>query len=105
MAQSDAQAKWLPLMEYSIKNNISLSTLRRHIKADKIIYKMEEGRYYILDESNSSGSFIEAEQHSSPMTLDLELKLKKAEEEITELKMLIEIYEEQLIKKDPYLSP
>lgn len=86
MAQSDAQAKWLSLIEYSIKNNISLSTLRRHIKTDKVIYRMHSGKYFILDES----------EPKEP----LESQLQKARKEITELKMLVEIYEEKFNTKD-----
>ncbi|MBK9293738.1 MAG: DUF3972 domain-containing protein [Oligoflexia bacterium] len=41
---------WVSLFEYSAKYSISLSTLRRRIKAHSIAYKLENGKYYILDE-------------------------------------------------------
>lgn len=42
---------WLPLTEYALRSGMSISTLRRKIKANSIRYKMEEGRYLIrLDE-------------------------------------------------------
>jgi hypothetical protein len=42
-----AQEKWLPLTEYAIRTGISISTIRRKIKAEAIDYKMEDGRYLI----------------------------------------------------------
>lgn len=42
---------WLPLAEYSIKHNVSISTLRRRIKAEDIQYKLENGKYLIFDEA------------------------------------------------------
>lgn len=41
---------WLPLTEYSSKYQVSISTLRRRIKADEIEYQLKDGRYLILDE-------------------------------------------------------
>ena len=40
---------WLPIISYSIKKNISISTIRRHIKKGNVKYKMECGKYYIYD--------------------------------------------------------
>lgn len=49
---------WLPLMEYSNKYRVSLSTLRRRIKAGDIEYKFADGKYLLKDGplSPSSGS-------------------------------------------------
>jgi hypothetical protein len=40
---------WLPLMEYSAKYRVSLSTLRRRIKAGEIEYKFSDGKYLLKD--------------------------------------------------------
>lgn len=45
---------YLPLTEYSAKYRVSLSTLRRRIKAEDIQFMFEEGRYMILDEPMGS---------------------------------------------------
>ncbi len=42
---------WLSLTEYSLKHHVSISTLRRKIKADDIQYKLNDGKYYLFDES------------------------------------------------------
>ncbi|MGE0527807.1 MAG: hypothetical protein AB7G93_02345 [Bdellovibrionales bacterium] len=50
---------WLPLMEYSAKYRVSLSTLRRRIKAGEIEHKFSDGKYLLKDgplQMNSSGS-------------------------------------------------
>lgn len=41
--------EWLSLAEYSIKNKVSISTLRRRIKSEDIQFKLEDGKYIILD--------------------------------------------------------
>lgn len=40
---------WLPLMEYSAKYRVSLSTLRRRIKAGEIEHKFHDGKYLLKD--------------------------------------------------------
>ena len=45
---------WLPLAEYSLKNKVSISTLRRKIKASDIQYRLDDGKYLILDSETAS---------------------------------------------------
>lgn len=40
---------WLPIAEYSLKHRVSISTLRRKIKAQDVSFKFEDGKYLILD--------------------------------------------------------
>lgn len=40
---------WLSLTEYSNKHKVSISTLRRKIKSTEIEFRLDEGRYMILD--------------------------------------------------------
>lgn len=42
---------WLPLIEYSNKHQISVSTLRRRIKDNSILFKLEDGKYFIVDDA------------------------------------------------------
>ncbi|MBC7742717.1 MAG: hypothetical protein H7061_10995 [Bdellovibrionaceae bacterium] len=48
---------WLPLAEYSMKHQVSISTLRRKIKAEDIQFRFDDGKYLILDEANQSQSY------------------------------------------------
>jgi hypothetical protein len=47
-ACNESNGTWLPLIEYSVKSGISLSTIRRKIKSNSIPYRLENGRYLIL---------------------------------------------------------
>jgi hypothetical protein len=101
---------WIPLVEFSVKKGISLSTLRRYIKSNKIPWKLLEGRYLVLDD----GTFTAPRNHDPRLNLpnasedmdarvkNIEQALNAANEEIAELKTLVAFYEEkwaQLSKK------
>lgn len=45
---NESDGQWLPLIEYSVKSGVSLSTIRRKIKSNRIPYRLEKGRYLIL---------------------------------------------------------
>lgn len=45
---SEGSGIWLPLVEYSLKSGVSLSTIRRKIKTNSIPFRLEKGKYLIL---------------------------------------------------------
>ena len=98
MASSLDNENWVPLVEFSVKKGISLSTLRRYIKANNIPWKLLEGRYLVMDD----GTFTAPRDHfPDPSPRDTATHLKKMErelmaanEEIAELKTLVAFYEE-----------
>ncbi len=45
---NESDGSWLPLIEYSVKTGVSLSTIRRKIKTNSIQYRLEKGRYLIM---------------------------------------------------------
>ena len=112
MMAERTEGTWIPLMDFAIKKGVSLSTLRRHIKANKIQYRVENGRYLLRDDdapmvvahtvpvptpppvpgSASAGSLDRASDRSQVARLEAELQ--KAREEIAELKMLVALYED-----------
>lgn len=47
---------WLSLTEYSMKHKVSISTLRRKIKSTEIPYRLEDGKYVILDDSDDQNN-------------------------------------------------
>jgi hypothetical protein len=89
-------------MDYAVKNDVSLSTIRRYIKSNKIHYRMEQGKYFLLDEAPPAGIFAHGAAASASSTRlegrveALEHRLNEALEQINELKMLVAIYEEKL---------
>ncbi len=40
---------WIPLNDYSSKHRVSVSTLRRRIKAEDIKYRFQDGKYFLMD--------------------------------------------------------
>lgn len=107
--------QWIPILDYAVLKGVSTSTLRRYIKAKKIQYKVENGRYLLRADSQVSAPVRplattnwEGAPSMAPSggydlgvytkVRELEEKLARANEQIGELKMLIAIYEEQLAK-------
>ena len=89
--------EWFPLMEYAIKRGVSLSTLRRHIKSNKIRYRVEGGKYILFDDGGLPPPLVTLptpDEGMNSKVRKLESDLRKAQEEIAELKTLIALYEE-----------
>ncbi len=114
-------SEWIPLLEYAVKNSVSLSTLRRYIKTGRIQYQVQGGKYFILDfqlhETPSTSLSTRATTATSMDTArdaatataqqnerlaltsrveSLERALQLTQEEVTDLKMLLAIYEEKI---------
>jgi len=53
-----ASGTWLPLVEYSIKSGLSLSTIRRKIKSNALPFRLEKGKYFILFADASSPRIV-----------------------------------------------
>ena len=45
-------SNWLPITEYSLRRGISVSTIRRKIKSKSIKHKIENGKYFIMDDNS-----------------------------------------------------
>ena len=92
MEDSRVQGQWLSILDYAHQTGKSISTVRRYIKSEKVQCKLDDGKYYIwLDDlkfNNEKSNFSDLEK--------IELELKKKEEEICELKMLVRIYENKI---------
>ncbi len=54
---------WLPLAEYSMKHQVSISTLRRRIKSDEVKFRFDDGKYLILDLDEDPANVAFAEEH------------------------------------------
>jgi hypothetical protein len=82
---------WLSILEYASVKKISISTIRRSIKAGHVKHKEENGKYFIWTNKN-----IEKVQAASIFEFDLlKEENKKLIEELADLKTLISAYEYQ----------
>jgi hypothetical protein len=101
---------WIPLLEYAVKKGVSISTLRRYIKTERIRFKLERGRYFIHDGDSpaehiptalspvASSDGAPGDAAPGPSVAELEKmrnELKCAQKEIAELKMLVAFYEDK----------
>ncbi len=90
---------WLSINEYSDYRGISISTIRRYIKASQVKSKFENGKYYIyVNEGNLERYQTRKESENLTHLLkikELEQKNRLLMEEVNELKMLINIYEQK----------
>ena len=104
---------WLSLVEYSHLSRISISTLRRMIKRNELRYREENGRYLIYSKIKKSLSkplpigpqitkLSESIKEEREM-LELRLEVERLKQDIVhlthennELKMLVDLYENQL---------
>lgn len=81
---------WLSILDYANVRKTSISTIRRSIKAGLVKHREENGKYFIWTKEVS----IEKEELNLKISIEtLKKKNKYLEEEINDLKMLLEVYE------------
>ena len=101
------EGAWLSIIEYAQLKDISISTIRRYIKANRIKFRMEKGKYYIFaPHFNEIGNKEIPELEKEVFDLKVEnreLKRinKKIQQELDEINMLIQIYERSSLKETP----
>jgi cell shape-determining protein MreC len=91
---------WLSINDYSRYKNVSISTIRRHIKNNILKHKEENGKYFIYVPSTDKLRLRE-EEEILRVKLESELlrsQLRQLREENNELKMLVDLYERQNTK-------
>lgn len=91
--------KWLSILEYANFKNKSISTVRRYVKAGRVKYKEENGKYYIWAKKYLvDKSALDEEKEVLRLRLEndqLKLENRKLKEELSEMRMLTEILESQ----------
>lgn len=91
------EGRWLSILEFANYKGKSISTIRRYIKADRVKYKEDNGKYYIWIKEYKDPSF---QNEKDFLELRLENERLKREnriltEQAAELEMLVKIYEEE----------
>ena len=94
----ESAPRWVPIMDFAVSRGVSLSTLRRYIKTNRIPFKMEGGRYLIPEDAPLTPRHSDHSEafEFEPRLERIELELMQAQEQILELKMLLAILEEKL---------
>ena len=85
---------WLALTEYSNKHRVSISTLRRRIKAEDIRFRFEDGKYLILDEAPKKSAASE-QQHRPSLNSEV---IARSAETAKELSQPNEVEIQQLVQ-------
>lgn len=91
---------WLSINDYSRYKNVSISTIRRHIKNNILKHKEENGKYFIYVRSTEK---IKLREEEELLRARLEIELLKTQnkqlrEENSELKMLVQLYEASTLR-------
>ena len=87
---------WLTILEYATAKSTSISTIRRAIKSGHIKYREDSGKYYIWSKEIKSNSSILSSDLTQKIELEsLKKKNRDLQEEINDLKMLLNVYENQ----------
>lgn len=91
------EGKWLSVLEYASFKNKSISTVRRYIKANRVKFKEESGKYFIWTK-NYLENRSEDERNSLELKFEVE-RLKKEniylKDQLSEMQMLVTIYEQK----------
>lgn len=84
---------WLSILDYANVKKTSISTIRRSIKAGHVKYREENGKYFIWTKEIS----VQKEELSLKMENEfLKRRNRELEEEINDLKMLMQVYESNI---------
>jgi len=100
--RTSSVGQWLPIIEYSIKSGVSLSTIRRKIKANSIPFKLEKGKYLILLNqneltSNAGDKLVNSSvpsAHTNKLLLQEE-RIRQLEQELNEMALLVQTLEKK----------
>lgn len=88
----DTQKRWISIVEYAKTANLSISTVRRRIKDKKVVFKKQNGKFYIFCNLPT----FNVEENSFKMIKSLREENRKLRELLSEQTMLIDLYEKKL---------
>jgi hypothetical protein len=93
---------WLSILDYASVKKTSISTIRRSIKSGHLRYKEENGKYFIWTKE----SLLSKEEENSKVAMEaLRKRNRELEEEINDLKMLLQVYESGFNNNTHQLPP
>ena len=81
---------WLSILDYANVKKTSISTIRRSIKSGHVKFKEENGKYFIWTSGIAKAKVEVSHKLESEF---LKRRNRELEEEINDLKMLMQVYE------------
>ena len=84
---------WLSIVDYASLKRCSISTVRRSIKASKVRYRKDQGKFFIFVDPDKLEKDDKSQQNLQMERDVLKNKLRKLEEENNDLRMLVHLYE------------
>ena len=99
--RGESVGQWLPLIEYSIKSGVSLSTIRRKIKSNSIQFRLEKGKYLIRFEDPMtdkagrpiSHSYSDSSDEAQDTIQTQRARIRQLEQELNEMALLVQVLE------------
>ena len=87
---------WLSILDYASAKKISISTIRRSIKAGHVKVREENGKYFVWTKEIKNDYLEERQILANKLEIEL-LKKKNRDlvEEVNDLRMLLNVYENQ----------
>ena len=88
---------WLTLQEYSYKQGLSISTLRRKIKGREIEYTFKNGKYLLKapEEKEDLNSIKELKNHYQKILSEKDRDIQKLKEDQEDLLHLLDFLEKE----------
>jgi len=93
---ANTEGTWLSILDYSHFKKVSISTIRRHIKANLVKWKEHDGKYLIWTPAGVKEMATRKEGDALALRLELQrlaLENRQLIEELNEARMLIRLYE------------
>lgn len=93
--QMNQEGIWLSILDYANVKKVSISTIRRSIKSGHVKHKEENGKYFIWTKEIA----VQKEELSIKLELEfLKKRNRELEEEVNDLKMLLQVYENSAVE-------
>lgn len=92
-SNGNSNFQWIDINDYSRLKNISISTIRRRIKSDRLVHQFVDGKYFIKVSDQELNILTESNQGFEVENARLRQRVGKLQEELDDLKTLLSVYE------------
>ncbi len=90
-----SQKRWVSIIDYASIKGISISTIRRYLKSNRLKNELRNGKYYIEITDVYNTMKNESVNYTEEENIKLKKQIDNFEQELGDLKDLLNIYEKQ----------